>query len=137
MCVSGVSVCACICLSLPSNQSFYQQITSYGMSVDVDRVMKGGHTNQLLDINQGTLDHVSDSCASQVMSCNYCIQCMYVYEFVPSAGNVEYSLREVPPKRRLVEVGLQQQPEGAEGSQGTVTISSIYYSIICPSPLIC
>ena len=62
---------------------------------------------------------------------------MYVYEFVPSTENVEDSLREVPPKRHHVEVGLQKQPEGAEGSQGTVTVSSIYYSIICPSPLIC
>ena len=61
---------------------------------------------------------------------------MYVYEFVPSTENVEDSLREVPPKRRHVEVGLQQQPEGAEGSQGAVTISSMYYSILWPSPLI-
>ena len=61
---------------------------------------------------------------------------MYAYESVPSTGNVEDSLREVPPKRRHVEVGLQQQPEGAEGSQGTVTVSSIYCSRICPSPLI-
>ena len=39
MCVSVICVCACICLSMPSNnQSFYMQITSYGMSVDVDRV---------------------------------------------------------------------------------------------------
>ena len=133
MCVSGVCVCACICLSLPSN---YMQITSYGMSVDVDRVRRGGHTNQLLDINWGTLDHASDSCAPQIMSCNYYIQCMYVYEFVPSTGNVEDSLGEVPPKRRLVEVGLQQQLEGAKGSQGTVTISSMYYSVLWPSPLI-
>ena len=76
MCVSGVCVCTCICLSLPSNQSFYMQIISYGMSVDVDRVMKGGHTNQLLDIKWGTLDHASDSCAPQAMSCNYYNVCV-------------------------------------------------------------
>ena len=62
---------------------------------------------------------------------------MYAYESVPSTGNVEDSLREVPPIRRHAEVGLQQQPEGAEGSQGIVPVSSIYHSIICPSPLIC
>ena len=62
---------------------------------------------------------------------------MYVYEFVPSTENVEDSLREVPPKRRHVELGLQQQPEGTEESQGTVTISSMYYSILWPSLLIC
>ena len=76
MCVSGVCVCACICLSLPSNQSVYMQITSYGMSVDVDRVMKGGHTNQLLDINWGTLDRASDSCTPKVMSRNYYNVCV-------------------------------------------------------------
>ena len=42
----------CICLQLLSNQSFYRQITSYGMSLGDHRgslMMKGGHgqTNQL------------------------------------------------------------------------------------------
>ena len=32
MCVCGV--CVCVCLQLPTNQSFYRQITGYKMSVD-------------------------------------------------------------------------------------------------------
>ena len=62
------------------------------------------------------------------MSRNYYNVCMCI--FVPSTENVEDSLREMPPKRRHVEVGLQQQPEGAEGSQGTVTVSSMYSYIV-------
>ena len=56
----------CVCLQLPSNQSFYRKITGHGMSI-------GGHgqTNQfhVHDIIWGALDHASY--APQLMSCNY------------------------------------------------------------------
>ena len=35
---SLVCVCVCVCLQLPSNQSFYRQITGYVISVDDHRV---------------------------------------------------------------------------------------------------
>ena len=34
----AICVCVCVCLQLSSNQSFYRQIISYGMSVDDRRV---------------------------------------------------------------------------------------------------
>ena len=70
MCVCVHFVCMYVCLQLPSNQSFYREITDYRMSISDHKIKQDhGQTNQLHNINWGARDHAS--CAPQLMLCNY------------------------------------------------------------------